>query len=249
MTRTDIANNFGLNIEHERFRLGYSQAKMAKALDMSLSSYKRILTGETTRIEMYTVHLLYRLTNKLGFELSEEHDPYLDAFHHMRKLSVPQLRTISSLIDFELAFTEDLLAGEQEADYITVLVPTGSMEDGMIYDSYSTEKINIASYRKRYGDLVDIGMRITSDYLNPAYHRNDVLLICQRPIRDGNTGIFFDKETGLLHVRKFRQGYPIRLEPINGYGKTICIDSNDRSAMDRWTHIGYVVTKMRSDAQ
>lgn len=247
MTRNDMANNFGLNIELERFRLGYSQAKMAKALDMSLSSYKRILTGETTRIEIYTVHLLYRLTNRLGFELGDEHDPYLDVFQHMRRLSAPQLRTISSLIDFELAFTEDLLSNEREEDYITVLVPTGSMEDGMIYDSYATEKINIASYRKRYGDLLDIGIRITSDHLNPVYHENDILLVCQQPIRDGNTGIFFDKETGLLYARRFRQGRPLKLEPVNGYGKPIYIDSSNRKEADRWTHIGYVVTKMRSD--
>lgn len=247
MTREEISMNFGTNIELERVRLGYSQAKMAKALDMSLSSYKRILTGETAKIDIYTEHLLYRLTQKYGFEYTGDPDPYLNTFQRLRKLSRTQLRTISSFIDFELAFSETLTKGEKEEDFITVLVPTGNMEDGMIYDSCFTEKLNIAAYRKRYGDLIDIGIRVTSSHLSPVYHRNDILLVCQRAIRDGDTGIFIDKTTGLLYSRKFCQGYPIRLEPLNGYGKTIYIDSNNREEMNRWINFGYIVTKVRTD--
>lgn len=247
MTREEISINFGTNIELERTKLGYSQAKMAKALDMSLSSYKRILTGETAKIDIYTEHLLYQLTQKLGFEYTGDPDPYLDAFQRMRRLSRTQLRTISALIDFELAFSETLNRSEQDIDYITVLVPTGNMEDGMIYDSSFTEKLNVAAYRKRYGDLIDIGIRVTSSHLNPVYHRNDILLVCQRAIRDGDTGIFIDKNSGLLYLRKFRQGHPFRLEPVNGYGRVICIDGDSREEANRWANFGFVVTKVRSD--
>lgn len=247
MTREEISINFGTNIELERVRLGFSQAKMAKALDMSLSSYKRILTGETSKIDIYTEHQLYQLTNKLGFEFIGDPDPYLAAFHRMRQLSKTQLRTISSFIDFELAFTETMAKGETAEDYITVIVPTGNMADGMIYDSCFTEKLNIASYRKRYGDLIDIGIRITSDHLNPVYQQNDILLVCQRAVRDGDTGIFLDKTTGLIYFRKFFQGHPIRLEPVNGCGKTIQIDCSSREEMNRWISFGYAVTKVRSD--
>lgn len=41
LTREQLSRNLGTNLERERFKLGYSQQDMAKALDMSLSSYKK----------------------------------------------------------------------------------------------------------------------------------------------------------------------------------------------------------------
>lgn len=247
MTRDEMAMNFGANIELERVRLGFSQAKMAKALDMSLSSYKRILTGETARIDIYTVHLLYHLTERLGFEYVGDPDPYLETFQRMRKLSAPQVRMIRSFVEFELAFSESLRLGKQEKDYITVLIPTGNMEDGMIYDSCSLEKINIAAYRKRYGDLIDIGIRITSNHLQPVYQQGDIVLLCQRAIRDGDTGVFIDSTTGRAYTRKLLLSRPIRLEPICGYGRTILVDNDNPEERNRWIGLGYIVTKVRSD--
>ena len=52
MNRLEIANNISTNIERERIKLGMSQAQFAKALDMSLSTYKRIANGESSRIDM-----------------------------------------------------------------------------------------------------------------------------------------------------------------------------------------------------
>ena len=43
MNRLEIVNNISTNIERERIKLGMSQAQFAKALDMSLSTYKRII--------------------------------------------------------------------------------------------------------------------------------------------------------------------------------------------------------------
>lgn len=47
LTREQLSRNLGTNLERERFKLGYSQQDMAKALDMSLSSYKRLANGDT----------------------------------------------------------------------------------------------------------------------------------------------------------------------------------------------------------
>ena len=46
MTREQLIENFANSVEQERIALGYSQAQMAQALDMSLSTYKRIINGE-----------------------------------------------------------------------------------------------------------------------------------------------------------------------------------------------------------
>lgn len=246
MTRHELVNNFGSSIEKERIKLGYSQKKMAEALDMSLSSYKRIINGETSKINIFTVYHMYELTKKLGFELCGDTSPQLSVYNSLTKLTDAQLRFITSVIDFEAEFAQDLMASENAEDYITVLVPTGNMMDGMIYDSCSLEKVNVAPYRKRYGNRIDFGVRVTSDHLNPVYQLGDILLVCQQPIRDGDTGIFIDKSTGLLYTRKFYQTSPCRMEPLNNFGQTFYIDTRNESDVSRWMKLGYVVTKMRT---
>ena len=62
LTREQLSRNLGTNLERERFKLGYSQQDMAKALDMSLSSYKRLANGDTGKVDVYTVYKLSQLT-------------------------------------------------------------------------------------------------------------------------------------------------------------------------------------------
>ena len=56
LTRDQLVKNFGTNLEKERFLLGFSQQEMAKALDLSLSSYKRFANGDTSKIDVYAVY-------------------------------------------------------------------------------------------------------------------------------------------------------------------------------------------------
>ena len=201
MTRHEMVSNFGSSIEQERIQLKYSQKKMAEALDMSLSSYKRIINGETNNISIFTAYHMYGLTKKLGFELCGDVSPQLKVYNSLTRLSEAQLRFISAVI---------------------------------------------APYRNRYGSLIDFGIRVTSDHLTPVYLPGDILLISKQPVRDGDTGIFIDKNSGLLYTRKFFQTSPCRLEPINNYGQTFYIDSSNESDVNRWIRFGFVITKMRT---
>ncbi|MBQ0059090.1 MAG: DNA-binding protein, partial [Lachnospiraceae bacterium] len=105
--------------------------------------------------------------------------------------------------------------------------------------------VNIAGYRRKYGNEITCGIRVTSNHLHPVYLKNDILLISKRPIRDGDTGIFLNTETGCVYLRKFYQTSPCRLEPINGYGETFYVDSDSQEDMGKWIKFGYVLTKMR----
>ena len=72
-----------------------------------------------------------------------------------------------------------------------------------------------------------------------------ILLIARNPIRDGDTGIFINKVTGLLYIRRLRQTDPWRLEPLTYYGQTFYIDSNNASEMSHWIIFGHVISKTR----
>lgn len=136
---------------------------------------------------------------------------------------------------------------ENPEDYITVLVPTGNMEDGMICDSAHVIKVKMEHYRKRYGNQISCGIMITGNHLHPTYVKGDILLISRKTIRDGDTGIFINRDTGHTYIRKFRQTSPCQLLPVNGMGEAILVDDTDPDDMERWIKFGQVITKVREE--
>lgn len=243
MNRQEITKNFLCSIEQERIKLQLTQPQMAERLGISTSGYKKIIAGETTKIDLYTGYMMYSLTGKPIFELCGDTNPTLTLFQKFKDLTPSQQQFLEGLIDFELEFK----SRNQEAleDYVTLIHPTGNFEDGMIWDSANFSKCNVAAYRERYGSQINCAIEVMSNHLNPVYHMGDILLICKKPPRDGDTGIFINKEDGRAYLRKFRQTSPCRLEPINGYGETFYVDSNDASAINQWIKFGCVLTKIR----
>lgn len=245
--RQKLVENFALTLERERLALGYSQQQMAVALDMSLSSYKRIINNETNKIDLYTLYLLSQLTGKQGEELCGILTPLQRARSAMGDLSQPQLKFVSAVIQFELQFSKTLRSGEMTDDFVTLMIPTGNMQDGMQFDSCILKKVNVSTYRGRYGEAIDCAIQITSNHLHPTYVRNDVLLVSRTPIRDGDTGVFINTATGLAYIRIFHKSSICLLEPVSSSGHTFTIDPGNRADMDRWIKFGRVITKMRSD--
>lgn len=145
MNRLEIANNISTNIERERIKLGMSQAQFAKALDMSLSTYKRIANGESSRIDIYTAYLIYKLTGRFACELTGFTDDVVDLVKRIKKLSKNQRILIDSIIDTELALSAYKDESSDKEDLISVLIPTGNMADGMILDSYNVEKLEVSN--------------------------------------------------------------------------------------------------------
>lgn len=245
MDRHEAAANLIANLERERLNLGLTQAKMAEKLCMSLSNYKKIIAGETMKIDFYMAHLIYDLTGKLLFEMCGDTSPEIEIFKKVRKLSPQQMGFVEGIIDFEIEMAEKSEQDmEKIEDEITVLIPTGNLEDGMIWDSANVEKVNVSAYKKKFPDI-QCGIRITSNHLHPVYNRGDILLISKRAPRDGDTGIFVNKENGRAYIRRYHQKDMCLLESINDYGETFIVDPNNVSEMAKWIKFGCVVTKIR----
>ena len=254
MNRLEIVNNISTNIERERIKLGMSQAQFAKALDMSLSTYKRIANGESSRIDVYTAYLIYKLTGRFSCELTGFNDDVINLVKRIKKLSKSQRILIDSIIDTELALSAYKDESCHTEDLISVLIPTGNMTDGMIFISKHTvkrhmhsifEKLDVSNYRKAFGDAIHIGIRITSNHLHPVYNKGDILLISRNPIRDGDTGIFINAQNKRAYIRKLHQKNPCELTPINNYGETFYVDSDNVDDMSKWIKFGHVLCKVR----
>lgn len=242
MTRQEVGRNFITSMERERVRRGYTQPQMAERLGISASGYKKIIAGETDKIDLYTAYQVYQLSGKFIFELCGENSTELEAFQGYRNLTSTQKAFVNDIIHFERIFQEKNSDAEE---YISVIVPSGVVEDGMIWDSANVIKVNAASYLHRFNRELHCGILITSNHLQPVYQMGDILLISRKPPRDGDTAIILNKEEGRIYLRRFRQSNPIRLEPVNEYGVTFEIDSRDMSEKGKWLCLGYVLTKMR----
>ncbi|MCQ2521100.1 MAG: DNA-binding protein [Lachnospiraceae bacterium] len=243
LSRQEVNRNLILSVERERVALGYTQAQMADALEMSLSGYKKLVGGETERIDIYVVYRLSELTGKFFYELAGRNLGNINYISCLRELSDSQNRFIGSIVDFERDFREKHPADYN--DFLSVLVLTGDMKDGMIYDSCNVEKVPIGALRKKYGESLTCGIRVTSNHLHPVYHRDDILLVSKQPPRDGDIGIFISRESNRAYLRKFRQTNPCRLEPVNDYGETFLVNPEKEEDMNRWIKFGKVLAKTR----
>lgn len=239
LSRLDVINNFANNMELIRDSFGFSQSEMASKLDLSLSAYKRIISGQTEKLDLYVVYTLHELTGKYMFELISADDRVSSSIPKLRCLSDSQLTFINSIIDFELQFRPT----SHGSDYISVLNLTGDMHDGMIYDTSSIEKVNAEPYVRIFGSDLSCGIRVSSHHLSPAYNYGDILLIGCRPIRDGDTGIFIHKQTHRAYIRRLSQACR-KLVPVNGFGESFDLDVCSAD-MDNWIFYGRVLAKMR----
>ena len=84
LTRKQMAENFGINLERERTSLGLSQQDMSTELGMSLSSYKRLANGDTSKVDVYAVYRLSQLTGKMFYELCCDPAPLFQTFDKIR---------------------------------------------------------------------------------------------------------------------------------------------------------------------
>lgn len=247
ITKRELADNFVANIEIERVKLGLTQAQMAEKLEMSLSSYKNMINGISNNISMYVLYLVYLLTGKQPFELCGYITAETQLMIDFCKLPKYRQKAILSLvsIEAELSMEGRKMLSDNDDNEIPLYILTGNMTDGMTFDSANAVSLNVGQYKKIYGNMIDCGIKITSQHFHPVYFEGDILLICRQAPRDGDTGIFINRETGRIYIRKFRQTSPIQLIPVCDSGKIIYLNDRDPKEMKKWMKFGYVITKLR----
>lgn len=247
MTKKELVDNFAANIEIERAKLGLTQSEMARKLEMSLSSYKNMINGISGNIPIYVAHLVYIITGKQFFELCGYITPEIQLMMDFCRLPKFRQNAILSLINLEAELsTEDKKSSDKsEENYIPLYTLTGNMTDGMIYDSTNIQPFDIGGYKTIYGDLIDCAIKITSNHLHPVYYTGDILLIHRASPRDGDTGIFINKENKRIYIRKLRQTSPVQLIPVSDNGQIIYIDDREPKEMKKWIKFGHVITKVR----
>ncbi|MCM1120877.1 MAG: helix-turn-helix domain-containing protein [bacterium] len=242
MTRQEVSRNFIISMERERVRRGYTQPQMAERLGLSTSGYKKIIAGDTNKIDLYSAYQVYQLSGKFIFELCGENSPELEAFQRYRSLTSTQKAFVNDILHFEQDFQDN---NSNSREYLSVLVPTGVVEDGMIWDSANIIKVKAASYIHRFSRELHGGILVTSNHLQPVYQMGDILLFTKRPPRNGDTAIVLNREEGRVYLRRYRESASIHLEPLNEYGVTFELENRDLSEQGSWIILGCILTKLR----
>lgn len=245
MMKQDVAKNFIESIERERDCLCITQAEMAKRLDMTLSAYKYMISGNSANVPFHVVYNVCHITGKSFFELCGEMNPEVEMLVRYRDLPKHRKHAVMDLIEMEHQMSLSEENNLPSNDMIPLYTTLGNMEDGMYFMATDIAYMNASPYRNRYGEKLTCAVRITSNHLHPAYHMGDVLLISQQSPRDGDISIFINKGDGRCYIRKFHSSPSCILEPITDFGIPITIDYNNTEESNQWINFGNVIAKAR----
>ena len=210
------------NINRLLYQKNWSIRQLADEAELPYESVKKLVGGKVNNPTIYTIS---KVCDALNCSID--------------KKSLPP-RVFNLLV--EIAYFESRIADynkSHKTDCISVLTPTGYVQDGMVFDSISTNIVNISAYKKDFGDIVLCGIKIVGRNLSPTYFDNDILLIGKdRFPESGETGIFLIGNK--VYIRKYIPGIRLELAPINGDKNSLFIDN-----IDDVHYFGRVLTVVR----
>lgn len=179
------------------------------------------------------------------YKVAQAFDCSLDSFlsddsglaHKLQTLSPRSIEFINAIADFELALT--VRSSENGQFLIPVVIPTGSMMDGMICDSFSAEYIDISPYLQRFGSHILCAFKISGNAYRPTYLNGDILLVGrnQQP-HYGTVGIFLHNNQ--IYLCRYITESPLQLETLGERHQSVSIDHPEE-----WTLFGCVLTVIR----
>ena len=206
------------NINRLLYQKNWSIRQLADEAELPYESVKKLVGGKVNNPTIYTISKVCDALNcSIDYILGRS------VINTIDKKSLPP-RVFNLLV--EIAYFESRIADynkSHKTDCISVLTPTGYVQDGMVFDSISTNIVNISAYKKDFGDIVLCGIKIVGRNLSPTYFDNDIFLI-------GNK----------VFIRKYIPGIRLELATINGDKNSLFIDN-----IDDVHYFGRVLTVVR----
>ncbi|MDE5777230.1 MAG: helix-turn-helix transcriptional regulator [Lachnospiraceae bacterium] len=210
-------------------------SSLAIQADLSEDTLRSIIYGKSQDIKLSTMVkiadvLNCTLDNLIGRSIySSEQQDFID---RMQNISSHSFRTLKAVLAVEESI--NLTNSYSGKKIIQVLTPLGNLKDGHFFNSASYEPFDISGYPKVLQQSVDFGLRITSDYFEPIYYLNDILLISRRNLPEYHDVVLYIDINKRMYIRQFLE---TGLSPINHFGKRIpYYKQND------YTPLGVIVT-------
>lgn len=214
-------NIFLNNINNFLSKNNWTIKNLSDYSNIPYESTKKLVNGKVGNPTIYTV---YKIADALGCSID-----FLLGRHNIsgtssRNLPLRAFALLEEIINFEVQLS--LENQKNNSINIPVFVPTGKTEDGFLFDSITTESIDISKSYVDSQDTVMCGIKITSLCFAPTYLNKDILLVARDryPCND-EIGIFLIN--GRCYIRKYCSGKICTLESINGQDTPIVIKDID----------------------
>lgn len=215
-------DNIVSTINRMMYTKGWSIKQLSEKSELPYESVKKLVGG---KINNPTIYTLIKIGKALDCGIDFLVTPKENFSLKSQNLSERALTLLIELASFETHLAD--YNSLHKTQCITTMVPTGNIYDGMLFDSFYTDTVDISAYHKEFGDIIMCGLKIVGKNLHPTYLNNDILLIAKDryPIGDEN-GIFIVGQK--VYIRRYIPGYPMELAPINNIGDSLIIsDIND----------------------
>ncbi len=241
MQRLELKNAFIDTLERERTIRGWTQWEMADKLEMSVPGYRKMVSGLTDSISLYTAYRASVILNipipvLLGSQ--DFKDQLYDKLYHMPISTCKR-------VDYYLEHEEKLCLYQGTEDgtgrMIDVLNLVGYMQDGMDFASGYIDQICIPEH---FSSKIARGFRVTENSLLPVYAKGDILLLDNEMPRSGDITVVMHMATRKLYVRKIvvKDENCYELRPIHERGNTIIIKQSERT---EWFDYGRIITVLK----
>ncbi len=241
MHKLELKDAFINTLERERTLRGWTQWEMADKLEMSVPGYRKMVSGLTDSISLYTAYrasVILNMPIPVLFGSQDFKDQLYEKLYHT---PISTCRRVDYYLehDEKLRLTQTV---NNTGRIIDVVRLTGYMKDGMDFDSGLVEQIRIPN---TFSANITRGFRVTENTLLPVYAKGDILLLDEDMARSGDIAVLLHMKTRKLYVRKIivNDENHYELHPVHGRGSTITINQEERT---EWFDYGRIITVLRN---
>lgn len=214
-------NRIVSKISRLMYNKNWSIKKLADKSELPYESVKKIVGGKINNPTIYSLSKIckaldcsldYLLENKPSYNLKLQTFP-------------PRVTTLlSEIANFEIYLSN--CNTNHHTNSITSFVPTGVIQDGMLFDSFTLDTVDISEYSDDIKNVAMCGLKILGNALNPTYIHGDILLIARdRYPQNGETGVFIIGNKA--YIRQYSGGNPTLLIALNNKTKPIVVKNID----------------------
>ena len=209
-------------------------SSLASLSDLSEDTLRSIIYGKSQDIKLST---LIKIADVLQCSLDElinrntySHDVLLliKRIKKLPKRSLTALEIIVSLEEKSMLHKSTL-----GKEVIPVFIPKGNMRDGMYYNGNIYEGLDISGYPINLIRDTTFGLLIQTEYYEPIYHPNDILLLSVNHNPRFYDIVLYINNNGRIFIRQYTD---LGLIPIGKFGEIIPV-----SEMKNYTALGVVI--------
>lgn len=242
MYKLELKNAFIDTLERERTLRGWTQWEMADKLEMSVPGYRKMVSGLTDSISLYTAYrasVILNIPIPVLFGSQDFKDQLYDKLYHM---PISTCRRVDYYLEHDEKLRLLQNTNGNKGRMIDVVNLSGYMKDGMDFDSGLIEQVCIPEY---FSPKITRGFRLTENTLLPVYAKGDILLLDEDMARSGDTAVVLHMKTRKIYIRKIivKDANCYELHPVHGRGKIITINQAERT---EWFDYGRIITVLRN---